>query len=399
VRSQLGLGFEGATYEQAFMLADCLVDGDLPRREAHYYQSPAGIVVMVALPGNRYRFFTNARPGQDEVTLPMIQQIVDERGPAGVRLRDPQSMSIFRVHRKRSTGYRAGPVFLIGDAAHVHSPAGGQGLNTGIQDAHNLAWKLAAVARGDAHPRLLDTYQPEREVVAQAVMRDTDIQTRLWMVRGRARVAARDAAFRLVDRTKVLNRYYAPIMAGRRIRYRAESAQGRRLISRARRAVGTALPREVARDLGLTAPGADSLRWTLAWSPGRGNPGPGAAAGDIASRWRSVRSVEADPGGAAHAYLRGLFRSRAGFILIRPDGHVAAVDSGRLASIPATLSTFLLTGADNDATRNPSRHPDDRQDPRAPRGARRGVPHGLTSIGRGQLSRHRAAAQVARVLR
>jgi 2-polyprenyl-6-methoxyphenol hydroxylase-like FAD-dependent oxidoreductase len=345
VRSELGFSFEGATYEQAFMLADCLVDGVVPAREAHYYQSPQGIVVMVALPGNRYRFFTNARPDQHDVTLPMIQQIVDERGPAGVRLYDPQSMSIFRVHRRRSTGYRVGPVFLIGDAAHVHSPAGGQGLNTGIQDAHNLAWKLAAVARGDAEPRLLDTYPPERQVVAEAVMRDTDIQTRLWMVRGRARVAARDAVFRLVDRSGILSRYYAPVMAGRRIRYPAyKPGPGRPRLGtsrRVRRAVGTALPRPVAGELGLTGPDAASLEWTLICNPGRGNSGAEQTGRELSSHWPCVRFAAPGPGGAAHEYLRGLFRSRQGFVLVRPDGHVAAVDSGDLTTIPATLSTLL----------------------------------------------------------
>jgi 2-polyprenyl-6-methoxyphenol hydroxylase-like FAD-dependent oxidoreductase len=347
VRSQLGFGFEGETYEQTFMLADVLVDGDVPRREAHYYQSPQGVVVMVALPGERYRIFTNAPAGQDEVTLPMIQQIVDERGPADVRLHDPESMSIFRVHRMRSTGYRKGRVFLVGDAAHVHSPAGGQGLNTGVQDAHNLAWKLAAVARGDAEPRLLDTYQPERQVVAQAVIRDTDIQTKLWMVKGRARVAARDAAFRLADRAGLLDKYYAPIMAGRRIRYPAVAGVDRRGPRRAHRATGTALPRRVSKELGLTAPDADSLQWTLIAYAGNGNSRAGATASEVSRRWPCVRTVEASSGGAAHAYLRNLFRSRPGFLLVRPDGHVAATDRGRLRSIPATLGALLRAPAES----------------------------------------------------
>lgn len=355
VRAQLGFGFEGATYEQTFMLADCLVDGTVPAGEAHYYQSANGIVVVVALPGNRYRFFTNARPGQSDVTLPMIQQTVDERGPAGVRLYDPESMSIFRVHRRRSTGYRVGPVFLIGDAAHVHSPAGGQGMNTGIQDAHNLAWKLAAVARGVAEPRLLDSYPPEREAVARSVIRDTDIQTRLWMVRGRARITARNAIFRLADRIGVLSRYYAPVMAGRRIRYQAGVARNGAATRRARRAAGTALPRAVAAELGMTGPGAEPLRWTLIFKPGRGRPGRGkpgrgkpgaeAAARELSRRWPFLRFAKPGQDGPAQEYLHKLFRSGQGSVLVRPDGYVAAAESGDPAAAAATLGALMRAGA------------------------------------------------------
>ncbi len=79
--------------------------------------------------------------------------MVDERGPGGIKLHDPVWLAAFRINERKVSDYRRGRVFLAGDAAHVHSPAGGQGMNTGMQDAFNLAWKLALVLRGAAKPR------------------------------------------------------------------------------------------------------------------------------------------------------------------------------------------------------------------------------------------------------
>src|SRR5262245_66638175 len=98
----------------------------------------------------------------------MIRTLMAERGAAGLSISDPQWLSYFRIHYRLARHYRPGRrVFLAGDAAHVHSPVGGQGMNTGIQDAYNLAWKLALVARGLAHASLLDSYEVEARAVAQ----------------------------------------------------------------------------------------------------------------------------------------------------------------------------------------------------------------------------------------
>jgi 2-polyprenyl-6-methoxyphenol hydroxylase-like FAD-dependent oxidoreductase len=96
--------------------------------------------------------------GESPVTLAQLQAIADQYTGGRLRLRDPVWISDFRVHNRGAARYRAGPVFLAGDAAHVHSPAGAQGMNTGIQDAVNLGWKLALTTRGLAAPTLLDIY-------------------------------------------------------------------------------------------------------------------------------------------------------------------------------------------------------------------------------------------------
>ncbi|MER5483488.1 FAD-dependent monooxygenase [Streptomyces sp. NPDC002812] len=328
VRTQLGTGFTGSTYETAFALVDARIEGFLPPDQALYYQSPAGALVIVALPDGVFRFFSSLAPGE-QVSVEKMQRIVDERGPQGVRITEPVWESVFRVHARHANDFQLGRVFIAGDAAHVHSPAGGQGLNTGLQDAHNLAWKIAAVVRGEAPSDLLLTYGPERAAVAERVVRDTDIQTRAWMVREPAKVALRDAAFRLAGRTGLFSRAYAPVMAGRRLAYppvrptqvpggraACQSLPGVRPVVR----VGAVFPRELAVPHRIAGPAADPTRWTLL-----------AVCRDEAPQWRRELSAliadrpQVRMADIAAGTARGLTGCRRqGYYLIRPDGHVAA---------------------------------------------------------------------------
>lgn len=309
VRAQLGISFAGATYPNHFVLGDARVDGDLADDEAHYFQSRNGVLVVVALPHGLFRFFASV-PAAPEggVDLPLVQRLVDERGPGGLRLYDPEWTSAFRVHRRQAERFQLGRAFLVGDAAHVHSPAGGQGLNTGLQDAHNLAWKLADVVHGRAGHDLLDSYSAERHTVAQDVLRDTDIQTRAWMVQSAPLVAARDAAFRLAHRTGLIERAYLPVMAGRRWRY--EAATSSALLAPARGEdrgalrVGTTVSPELTARLGLPATGPTD--WTVLHT------------GVPALRLPSVPEMCA-PGLTT---LAGCARTT--FVVVRPDGVVAA---------------------------------------------------------------------------
>lgn len=138
------------------------------------FPMPNDIVRVVAILDKESRDRIGAEP-----TLADMQEFVDERGPGGVRLKDAVWLSQFQVSRRLADRFRNGRVFLAGDAAHIHSPSGGQGMNTGIQDAHNLAWKLALVAAGRSPESLLDSYHAEREPIARAVLRMTDRLTRL----------------------------------------------------------------------------------------------------------------------------------------------------------------------------------------------------------------------------
>lgn len=172
VRRLAGIAFVGTTTEEERMLlGDVRLDG-LDRDFWHMWQTPAGSVALCPLPAtDTFQIQAPLAPGStDEPSLATFQAIVDAVvGPERIRLRELVWHSRWRLNVRLVERYRAGRVLLAGDAAHIHSPAGGQGMNTGLQDAANLGWKLAAVLRG-APETLLDTYETERRPVAAAVL-------------------------------------------------------------------------------------------------------------------------------------------------------------------------------------------------------------------------------------
>jgi 2-polyprenyl-6-methoxyphenol hydroxylase-like FAD-dependent oxidoreductase len=172
VREQAGIAFVGETREEVRMIvADAGVDG-LDRDVWPIWQHEEGLVSLCPLPSTDvFQYQAVLASGQDpELSLANMQAILERRtGRTDIRLDKPEWSSLWRANIRLVDRYREGRVFLAGDAAHIHSPAGGQGMNTGIQDAHNLSWKLAAVANG-ASPALLDSYQAERRPVAAGVL-------------------------------------------------------------------------------------------------------------------------------------------------------------------------------------------------------------------------------------
>jgi 2-polyprenyl-6-methoxyphenol hydroxylase-like FAD-dependent oxidoreductase len=186
VRHLAGIGFAGGAYPQAFVLGDLEADGDLEPGAVHVYLGADGMLFFfpLGIPAT-WRLLGMQPPGsangsshgqweQAEVSLEELQAVSDAYTGGTVRLRDPVWLTRFQLHHRQATRYRSGRVFLAGDAAHVHSPAGAQGMNTGIQDAWNLGWKLAMVTRGVADPSLLDTYHLERWPIGRFVLRFTD---------------------------------------------------------------------------------------------------------------------------------------------------------------------------------------------------------------------------------
>ncbi|MFE9022618.1 FAD-dependent monooxygenase [Streptomyces sp. NPDC007808] len=176
VRTLAGIAFEGHAYPQTYLLADLDVDG-LEPGAVHSYMTADGMLFFFPLGSPAPWRMLAMRPDDvpdGEVTLPLLRRIADQYGVRGHCLRDPVWMTAFRLHNRGATHYRRGPFFLAGDAAHIHSPAGAQGMNTGIQDALNLGWKIALVCRGAAPPELLDTYGTERVPVGRDVRRLTD---------------------------------------------------------------------------------------------------------------------------------------------------------------------------------------------------------------------------------
>jgi 2-polyprenyl-6-methoxyphenol hydroxylase-like FAD-dependent oxidoreductase len=181
-RHAVSLEFAGAAEPNDWLLADCRVEGPIPQDELSFFWHARGILGFFPFAAGRCRVIADLGPAKGtghppDPSLAEVQAIVDERGPGGVRLSDPHWLAGFRINERKVKEYRRGRVFLAGDAAHIHSPAGAQGMNTGMQDTWNLAWKLALVHAGRASPTLLDSYTPERGAVGDMVLRQTGRMT------------------------------------------------------------------------------------------------------------------------------------------------------------------------------------------------------------------------------
>jgi 2-polyprenyl-6-methoxyphenol hydroxylase-like FAD-dependent oxidoreductase len=185
VRKQLEIAFEGSTYEEHFLLADVAIEGHLREDRFSIFFADDGALACFPMKDRRFRVIALVPDGHgdDAPTLEQIGALVVRRSGLDAKVSDARWLAQFRVHCRQVARYRDDRVFLAGDAAHIHSPVGGQGMNTGLHDAHNLAWKLALVHRGDARGLLLDSYEHERHAIGAAILRDTDAATRAITLR------------------------------------------------------------------------------------------------------------------------------------------------------------------------------------------------------------------------
>lgn len=183
VRERAGIAFSGGSYGESFVLADVRLTGGVPDAEVILYFSPEGMVVVAPLPGGVHRIVATVADAPEQPSGAYVQALLDARGPKRERAVVHEVLwgSRFRVHHRIADHYRAGRIVLAGDAAHVHSPAGGQGMNAGILDAMRLSEALVEALAGDA--AALDRYGSERRPVAQQVVALADRLTRMATVR------------------------------------------------------------------------------------------------------------------------------------------------------------------------------------------------------------------------
>ena len=212
IRSTLGLEFKGKTLDETFVLGDVHITSDLPNSNFHIFSSPQGFLGLFPMGGSHYRLVAgnpnavnpttanpidsnpaesnptqgvaqSAEPTVGDLhaapTLEELQAIYDQRSHIPARLHQLTWSSYFHINSRLVKNLRVGRIFLAGDAAHIHSPAGAQGMNTGIQDAMNLGWKLAFVMRGIAPEKLLDTYEEDRLPVMRSVLMGTEGMTNI----------------------------------------------------------------------------------------------------------------------------------------------------------------------------------------------------------------------------
>lgn len=177
VREQLTIDFGGRTYQQSLFVLDCKAEVDISHDEMYLTFAQEAVGGFFPLTNGRWRILGNIPEeleGQEEITFEDIEKNFARRVQLNVKLRDPHWISIYRSHHRYASIFHKERCFLIGDAAHIHSPVGAQGMNTGLQDAYNLAWKLSLVIKGKAKDTLLDTYTEERIAIAKRLVRTTD---------------------------------------------------------------------------------------------------------------------------------------------------------------------------------------------------------------------------------
>jgi 2-polyprenyl-6-methoxyphenol hydroxylase-like FAD-dependent oxidoreductase len=366
VRRLAGIEFAGSTYPQTFALADLEADG-IEAGAAHVFLSGQGPLFFFPLerPASWRLLVMQPRSTPDPPETPRLDelQVLAESYTGGtLRLRDPVWMTNFRLHLRAATAYRSGRLFLAGDAAHIHSPAGAQGMNTGIQDAANLAWKLASALRGGPDA-LLDTYESERAPVGRWVLRLSD---RAFTAATSTSAPVRFARTRLVP---LLLPLVARLRRGRTAVLRATSQLDIRYRHSPLSTEGPGAPRRSPRagdrlpDVGglhaLTAAPGWHLLWPApphkparAWPPTENGPstetGPPTEAGP---------ATETGPPAADGVTVHRV--SGRTILLVRPDGHIGYRSGPRgAAGLRAYLERWLTAAPAG--SRRPPPGPDPR---------------------------------------
>lgn len=224
VREAAGISFPGRRYEESFVLADVDMDWPLGREEVMLFFSPAGLVVVAPLPGGSFRIVATLEGAPEHPEVADIQALLDERGPRQDRARVERVHwgSRFFVHHRVADHYRRGRFLLVGDSAHVHSPAGGQGMNTGIVDACVLGRLLADVVQGRRPVSELDRYESMRRPAAQEVLGLAGRLTTMATVRSAPRRFLRNAVLRTIGLIPATRRRFEMNLSGLSRRAAAE---------------------------------------------------------------------------------------------------------------------------------------------------------------------------------
>ncbi|WP_329100471.1 FAD-dependent oxidoreductase [Micromonospora sp. NBC_01699] len=214
VRQLAGIGFHGTDSEDSFVLADVRIDTALPRDEVILFFSRTGLLVWAPLPDGSVRIVAEVADPPEHPDVAYAQSLLDARGPTGRRSTVTEVLwgSRFRVHHRVAESFRAGPVLLAGDAGHVHSPAGGQGMNLGLRDGAALGTALADVLSG-APETVLDAYAAARRSVAREVVGFAGRLTRVGTAAAPLR-PLRNTALRLLSTAPAARRQLAGRLAG-----------------------------------------------------------------------------------------------------------------------------------------------------------------------------------------
>ena len=299
VRHLLNLSFEGAQYQDLFLLADVDTNDTLPADQLQLCPSESGPLAIFPMSATRRRIVATIGQSEgDAPSLELVQRLLSQRAPRGIEARALHWSSYFRIYHRHVTELRIGRIFVAGDAAHIHSPFGGQGMNTGLHDIWNLVWKLDLFLRGHGREELLDSYSAERLPIIKSVIETTDFLTKVMGTPNRLAQALRDTIIPMVSRLTPFQHAFvrrlselgitysgSPIVEGPGERYFEDSLRGGHGIG--------------SRFLLLLDPGADSTAT--------------ATAQQIAASFPEVVELRQD--------------QCPGVALVRPDGYLACASS------------------------------------------------------------------------
>ncbi|HEY0791800.1 MAG TPA: FAD-dependent oxidoreductase [Chthoniobacterales bacterium] len=350
VRHKMPVDFAGTTENMGFILTDAKVRDGLPEDSIVLSSGPHTSVIIFPVRPGTWRFFT-LRAGSEnrsEPTLEEIQRHVDAAGLGRLHLSAPEWLSYFAVNERVASRNRVGRMFLLGDASHIHSPAGGQGMNTGMQDAFNLGWKLKLLASGSGDPEAIaDSYFAERHPVAQKVVRETSRMLHFGVLSGGLARAAKKVILPILTELEPFKRRAALELSGLGISYAQSPLIQRDAPHLARH--GCPGPGSLARPAAGRESGSPGSLWRELLHPGHtlllfSGPSPSEAAlAVISALMQEVRGVSTqcriiwqadaapsiwekdqvlpDPEGSAH---RRYGMHEPGWYLVRPDQYVAA---------------------------------------------------------------------------
>lgn len=201
VRHQLNLPFEGEEYRDSYMLADVETNDALPADELQLCPSESGPVAIFPMSATRRRLVAIVDHTEgDAPSFELVRKIMAERAPSGIEARALNWSTYFRIHHRQAAQMRRGRVFIAGDAAHIHSPFGGQGMNTGLHDIWNLVWKLDLALRGHGSETLLESYTSERRPVIKNVIETTHFLTKALGTPSKLAQILRNAVIPMVSR-------------------------------------------------------------------------------------------------------------------------------------------------------------------------------------------------------